>query len=192
MRISARNLAPIAVVLAGGVVALAGCAGLNASGATAPSGAVSTTLSSTNPPADTCYITDLTGIEKRMQTGALPSIADAALPAELSPYIQKGDDDKSFVTKVTAADLTSAGIDTSDLAQSTPLILIVNHGDWKPGELPVGQGQGIGGGSSSNDSAASTSAPAPADDNWLLYVVDPTDNHLVLFSVAPDYACFKG
>lgn len=140
------------------------------------------TSASPSPTSDICYLTDLTAIAEHARTANIT--AAPQLPAQVREEFVKSSDASSFVTRTTAADLTAAGINTSTIPSSTPLILIVNHGEWpQVGTGPAGFPDG--------SSPQSTPTPTP-EVNWLVYALNASTYKLILFTAAPAGPCFKG
>lgn len=144
-----RQARPAAFLGGALVLLLAGC-GAGAAAADAPS-----TL------ADQCRPIDVT----RIRADAAKRVAVAKLPAaDRDAGLVKGRDSRSFVARVTTADLADAGM--GDAAGGLPAggsaLLFVNHGTWTLDDFAYSMGLGNG-----------EPAPPPEPIAWTLIVQPP-------------------
>lgn len=122
-----------------------------------------------NPTPGACPLMSLGGLRA---PGKLMS--PAAVPAALAPY-RLSSDSQSFTARVTAADLTNAGIDTSGTPQAIPLIVIVNHGRFDRNKLPISQGP--------NTSINGQTPQPPPYADWVIYVANATTYRLFMWTI---------
>jgi len=78
------------------------------------------------PTPGACALITLTGLRSH---GAIMNATNT--PTTLHKY-QVASDPKSFTARVSAAEVTSAGIDTSGMSQSSSVVVVVNHGHFPP------------------------------------------------------------
>lgn len=173
----------IAVACAAGAVLLAGCgtAAYQSAAGASQAAHVAASPAATSPAPATgaltpgaCALITLTGLRSH---GAIMQARNT--PAALHKY-QVTSNPKSFTARVSAANVTSAGIDTSGMSQSSSVVIVVNHGHFKRSQY----GEDVGPG-------ASSSAPQPEKyADWLIYLVDPNTDNVISF-VLGDNNCIR-
>jgi hypothetical protein len=168
----------IAVACAAAAVLLAGCGTATyqsgAGGSQAAHAAASPAPATGAPTPGACALITLTGLRSH---GAIMNATNT--PTALRKY-QVSSDPKSFTARVSAADVTSAGIDTSGMSQSSSVVVVVNHGHFDRSQY----GEDVGPG-------ASSSAPQPEKyADWLIYLVDPNTDNVISF-VLGDNNCIR-
>lgn len=108
-------------------------------------------------------------------------------PADLTARQRSGirsHDDRSFVARVTVAQLVDAGVNTGRLPLTERVLLYVNHGDWSPNDFAISRPPGI------NPVASASPTPDPRIA-WNVSVL--TDELSGSFSMyVPDNECFRG